>query len=335
MKFELCTNDLSFEKLKTEWNDLLHQSASDNVFLSWEWQSTWWQHFGNDRLCLITFRDENGKLVGLAPLYWENVSDGTRSLSQIGCEVSDYLDIIAAQGREVDVYAALLDALQSRELAEWSVVNLCNLPAASPTNTLLKTMAEDRGYKTDWRKQVVSPVLELPATWDEYLETLDKKQRHELRRKIRRIEPAITRWYSIDSVDALDLAIADFIELHKKSRPDKIEFMNAAMQKFFRDIAGRLLETKCLQLSFLEIDGVRAAAIMNFIYKDQVLVYNSGYDPEKFGQFSPGVILFVRTIQDAIEAKRRVLDFLRGDEEYKYRFGAKDTLLYEMHIRRN
>jgi CelD/BcsL family acetyltransferase involved in cellulose biosynthesis len=63
-------------------------------------------------------------------------------------------------------------------------------------------------------------------------------------------------------------------------------------------------------------------------------VYNSGYDPIKYGALSPGIVLFAHSIQDAIAAKRRRYDFLRGNEEYKYRFGAKETEVMELHIRR-
>jgi CelD/BcsL family acetyltransferase involved in cellulose biosynthesis len=109
--------------------------------------------------------------------------------------------------------------------------------------------------------------------------------------------------------------------------------MTAQMEKFFLEICRRLLPTGWLQLQFLEVENVRAAAMLNFIYRNKVLVYNSGYDPEKYGQFSPGIILNARSIQDAIAAKRAVFDFLRGDEEYKYRFGAQNTHVYELHVR--
>ncbi len=334
MKIELFTDASGFEQLKAEWNDLLHRSVSDTLFLTWEWQSTWWEHLGVGELRIISVREDDNTLIGIAPLFEETWNDGTQSLSLIGCvDVSDYLDIIAARGRQERVYAALLDTLLRADFPAWNGgLHLCTLPETSPTNAQLKAMAEARGLVTAWQLHDVSPVIDLPATWDAYLETLDKKQRHEARRKLRRVDATSHKWYTIQAADALDQAIADFIELHKKSRPDKHLFMDQRMQRFFVDMSRRLHSRGWLQLAFLEIDGARAAAILNFVYHNDVLVYNSGYDPERYAQFSPGIVLFTFSIQDAIMAKRRRFDFLRGDEEYKYRFGAHATQVYELHI---
>ncbi len=334
MKIDLFTDGSAFEKLKAEWNDLLHRSISDTLFLTWEWQSTWWENLGVGELRIITVREDDGTLVGIAPLFEETWNDGTKSLSLIGCvDVSDYLDVIAARGHEERVYAALLDTIMRADFPAWNGgLHLCTLPEASPTNAQLKAMAEARGLSTEWKLHDVAPVIDLPAAWDAYLETLDKKQRHEVRRKLRRVEETNHKWYTIAAAAEVDQAVTDFIDLHKQSRPDKHLFMDERMQQFFFDMARRLQPRGWLQLAFLEIDGARAASILNFVYNNDVLVYNSGYDPAKYGAFSPGIVLFAFSIQDAIAAKRRRFDFLRGNEGYKYRFGAHDTRVYELHI---
>ena len=333
MKIDWFTDAAIFETLEPEWNALLARSVSDTLFLTYDWQRTWWKHLGNDKLCVITIREDDGTLLGIAPLFEESGRDGTKSLSLVGCvDVSDYLDLIVATGHEARVYAALLDTLTRADFPAWDWLHLCTLPAASPANTQLKALAESCNLKVQHGLHDVSPMIELPATWDAYLETLDKKQRHEVRRKLRRVEEAPTRWYTIDAADTLDQTVADFVELHKKSRPDKNLFMDARMQGFFGEMARALFARGWLQLSFLEVSGARAAAIMNFVYHNDVLVYNSGYDPIQYGAYSPGIVLFARSIQDAIAAKRRRYDFLRGNEEYKYRFGAHDTQVMELHI---
>jgi CelD/BcsL family acetyltransferase involved in cellulose biosynthesis len=337
MKIQLYTDVSVFQTLKAEWNDLLKRSATDTLFLTWEWQSVWWQFLGTGQLCLITVREDDGTLIGIAPLFQETWNDGTtKSVSLIGCvDVSDYLDFIIARGCEERVYSAIIDVISSAEFPAWEGgLHLCTVPEASPTNTQFKTMVEAKGWKTDWHLHDVAPVIDLPETWDGYLETLEKKQRHEVRRKLRRVEEIDNKWYSIDAASPVDEPVRDFIELHKKSRPDKHVFMAPHMQEFFVNMTRQLHPHGWLQLDFLEIDGVRAATIMNFVYGNDVLVYNSGYDPIKYGPLSPGIVLFSRSIQDAITAKRRRFDFLRGNEEYKYRFGAHDTKIYELHITR-
>jgi len=335
MRIECFSDPDIFTTLESEWNTLLSRSITDTIFLTNEWQRTWWKHLGSGELYVLTFRDDAGTLLGIAPLFAEATRTGTRTLALVGCvEVSDYLDVIVASEHAPRVYTALLDTLLHADFPEWEWLHLCNLPAASPTCTQLKTLAEARGLTVQQGVGDVAPLLELPATWEAYLELLDKKQRHEIRRKLRRIEEVQARWYTIDRADILEQAVSDFIDLHKKSRPDKNMFMDARRRDFFQDLARVLFARGWLQLAFLDIHGAPAAAIMNFIYNNDVLVYNSGYDPVQYGAYSPGIVLFARSIQDAIAAGRRRYDFLRGNEEYKYRLGAHDTLVMELHIQR-
>lgn len=335
MKIEWFTDASVFEKLGTEWNELLARSVTDTVFLTREWQMTWWKNLGSGELRVITFRDDTGLLLGIASMFVERGQDGLNHLSLVGCvDVSDYLDVLVARGHEDAVYAALLDTLASMDFPAWDELHLCTLPEVSPSCTQLKGAAEVHGLRVELRKHDVAPVIDLPGTWDDYLATLDKKQRHEVRRKLRRIEEAQGEWHTLDANDSLDTAILDFIGLHKTSRPDKHLFMDSRMQNFFVEIARALNPHGWLQILFLQVEGKRAASLLNFVYHNDILVYNSGYDPVTYGALSPGIVLFARSIQDAIADKRRRYDFLRGNEEYKYRFGAHDTLILELHIRK-
>ena len=342
MRIEWFTDESAFDRLKPEWNDLLHRSVSDTLFLTWEWQTTWWRNLGSGALRIITVREDDGTLIGILPLFQDAAPDGVPSdtntvvtLSLVGCvDVSDYLDGMVARGYEASVYPAFLNALARPDFPTWDHIQLCTLPSASPTNTQFKALAEACGFQVEWRVHDVSPLIELPPTWDAYLAILDKKQRHEIRRKLRRIEEANGRWVAIRAGQELDAAVADFVRLHQKSQPDKHAFMDARMQQFFIEMARTCAAHDWLQLEFLEIGGERAAAVFNFVYGDEVLVYNSGYDAQKYAMLSVGMTLFALSIRQAIAAQRRVYDFLRGDEEYKYRFGAKNTNVYELHLRR-
>jgi CelD/BcsL family acetyltransferase involved in cellulose biosynthesis len=337
MKIETYTDLSGFDPLAREWNDLLKRSAFDTLFLTWEWQRTWWEHLGEGDLFLITMRDDQGHLAGIAPLYRTISAGGERRLKIVGCvDVSDYLDIIVAQGREREVYGALLDYLDSAEMAVWDTAELCNVPEISPVHQALAEMTVERGYEFRTIVEDVCPVIDLPATWDAYLSSLDKKQRHEIRRKMRRIErEADVHWYIVDQGRDLAEEIEAFIELHQKSSADKDDFMDEQMRGFFRAVAHVLQPPGWLQLAFIEVDGQKAASMLNFDYEDTILVYNSGYDPQHRAHLSPGIVLLSYCIQHAIELGRARFDFLRGDEPYKYRFGAKETKVYRLIIVRS
>ena len=323
---------------RDEWNGLLGSSATNVVFLTWEWQSAWWKHMRPGEMFSLVYQDQVGKLVGIVPLFRVQDAHGAGTLSIIGCEeVSDYLDfIIIAPEYEAEICADVLDLVLSTPGAEQDRIQLCNLPRESTAFRALAECARARGMTVECRVQDRCPVIELPASWEEYLETLDKKQRHELRRKIRRAESqAGTKCYAVDSAQEYDVAaqMEDFIELHRLSRPEKNVFMDEGMRRFFIEVAGVVAERDWLQLSFLEIDGKKAAALFSFSYNQSYQVYNSGYDPDLYGQFSPGIVLIAYCIQSAIGRGYRTFDFLRGEEEYKYRMGAKPTDVHELIIR--
>ena len=336
MRTQVYTDTASFATLRQEWNPLLHDSISDTIFLTWEWQSTWWEHLGEGQLYLLTMRNDEGWLVGIAPLYLTTSDDGLKSLSIVGCrDVSDYLDLIAASGQEEKVYSALLDWLESNEAPAWDQVDLCNIPATSPTHSLLAEMAAARGYQVQTEVEDVCPIIPLPSTWDEYLNSLDGKQRHELRRKIRRAERSCQiNWYIVNEQQNLAAEMDAFIELHEKSAVDKDEFMDAQMKGFFHAAAQVLQKAGWLQLALIEVNGEKAASMLNFDYQDSILVYNSWYDPQKYAWLSPGIVLLAYCIQRAIESGRAKFDFLRGDEEYKLRFGGQPTEVYRLLITR-
>jgi CelD/BcsL family acetyltransferase involved in cellulose biosynthesis len=327
MRVEYHFESGGFWALKPEWNDLVSRGCCDTLFLTWEWQATWWKHLGEGDLKLLGFRAaSDGRLVGIAPLFHTHNDEGKRVLFMVGCrDVSDYLDLIVEQGQEDVVYQALLDYLD-REAPNWDLVDLCNIPQNSPTFVRLRELAEARGYQTLVEVEDVCPIIDLPATWDDYLMMLSKKQRHEVRRKLRKADAeADTRFYVAGSGRDLRVEMEAFIDLHQKSTPEKDQFMDPQMQEFFFDVAQVLQTQGWLQLAFVEMDGIKAATLLNFDYGDSILVYNSGYDPTQFRHLSPGIVVTARSIEQGIALGRAKFDFLRGDEVYKYRFGAQDT----------
>ncbi len=327
-----------FEQLRSEWNDLLQRSPANNIFSTWEWTSTWWQAYQPGELWVIACRDDQQRLIGIAPWFIREDAQDGRMVHTIGCiDVTDYLDIIVDGEHLVPVYASLARCLGDSG-AHFQQLDLCNIPEASPTYTQFPDILRQHGFTVTLTEDEVCPVIQLPASWEAYLESLDKKNRHELRRKLRRSDGAgeTLDWYIVNSSHNLEVELERFMQLMAKSSGDKAQFLqdtqNAA---FFKHMVHIAAEKGWLELAFLTANGVPAAAYLNFVYDERVLVYNSGLDAETFGQLSPGIVLVAYIIQYAIEQKRRVFDFLRGNEVYKYRLGGKDTRVYRLNARKD
>jgi CelD/BcsL family acetyltransferase involved in cellulose biosynthesis len=325
----------AFEQLQPEWNELLHRSVSDRIFSTWEWQSNWWDAYHPGQLWIIGCHDD-GRLVGLAPWFIENHATLGRVVRSIGCiEVTDYLDTIVDPDYVEPVLNALAEyLLQHRD--RYDTVDLCNLPESSPAYNFFPAILRQHGFDVTVKIQEVCPIIKLPRTWDEYLGLLDKKQRHEVRRKIRRAEGESEQvdWYIVGPTHNLSDEMNKFLLLMAASQPEKANFLKDVQNvAFFRKIVPIAYQNGWLQMSFLSINDTVVAAYLNFVYRNQVLVYNSGLLADEYGHLSAGIVLLAYNIQHAIECGREVFDFLRGNEVYKYRMGGQDTNVYMLQAR--
>jgi CelD/BcsL family acetyltransferase involved in cellulose biosynthesis len=208
---------------------------------------------------------------------------------------------------------------------------LCNLPEASDTYSQFTAVLNQHGFEATLTQQEVCPVINLPTEWEAYFDLLDKKQRHELRRKIRRAEaaPEKIEWYIVSEQHNLDEEIDKCLHLMAASQYEKAKFLEDPQNMdFFKAIVPITVEKHWLQLSFLVINGEPAATYLNFLYGDAVMVYNSGLLADKYGQLSAGIILLANNIRTAIENGYKVFDFLRGNEIYKFRMGGQETRVF-------
>ncbi|MDE2969782.1 MAG: GNAT family N-acetyltransferase, partial [Chloroflexota bacterium] len=218
---------------------------------------------------------------------------------------------------------------------EWRCLYFPSLPQSSPTLRHLPLLAEQQGWSCDVEQEDVSPTLDLPADWEAYLAGLRKKDRHELRRKFRRLENAggveIRCYTEADEVeDRLDA----FFALMRMGREDKHRFLTPEREAFFREMAVALAGVNVARLWFMEKDGALVSSCLCFDYCGRRLLYNSGFDPA-FADLSVGLLLKATTIRDAIERGLDSFEFLRGDEHYKYHLGGVDQAVYRMTVVRD
>lgn len=283
------------------------------------WLRTWWQAFSPAaELHIISVRQE-GEIIGVAPLM---LKDGAAYI--IGSpDVCDYLDFVTAPRKEEAFFNAVLDNLRDKG------VERLDLKPVRPDSTVfthLTNIARARKYEVVCNQEEVTLELDLPATWEDYLEALTTKQRHEIRRKERRLsESGVVSSRLSESAGQADMDI--FLRLFSESRQDKASFMTPAMEAFFRSMAATQAQQKLLKLKIMELDSLPVSAVMCFDYQNNVYLYNSGYDP-RYAWLSVGLLSKASCIEESIRLGRKKFDFLSGAEVYKYRLGGQELPLY-------
>ncbi len=313
-------------------DDLFSRYAAADGGLVWPcpfvlpaWLGAWWRVFGGGSQPFIREVWEGGKAIGLAPLRRQE----NTALFMGDTAVCDYQDFITAPGREPDFFGALLDDLKVQGIAR---LDLGHLRPDSAALTLLAPLANERGYKVASEQQEVSLEVDLPPDWEEYLAMLSAKQRHEVRRKRRRLDEAGEVSYRfLTGEDATGPALDTFLRMFVASRTDKAEFLTEEMERFFREMAAAMTQAGRLRLGVLALDGRPVAEIICFDYNNCVYLYNSGYDPD-YTPVSAGLLSKALAIEDAIARGRRKFDFLKGAEAYKYHLGGREVPLYRCQI---
>jgi len=309
-----------------EWNVLVEAGITDTPFLRHEYLSQWWQTLGGGEwkqaeLVLVS-ASENGRLIGIAPLFKADY-DGRAALLFVGSiEISDYLDLIVRAEDLPRFLSGLIDFIASDSALAGLPFDLYNLPDSSPTLAALKAESERRGWS--YREEIYRPTprIALNGSFEEYLSRIEKKQRHEIKRKMRRAaeDERNVRFYIVEDGSTLDAEMEGFLRLMIQD-PNKALFLKDDMRAQIKSTVRAAFEHGYLWLAFLEVDGVKAAAAVNFDYKNKLWGYNSGVNRDLM-ELSPGWVLLGHQIQWACEHGRYEFDFMRGDEEYKYRFGG-------------
>lgn len=333
MVTKLINGEHVFTELADEWDTLVQRSMTNTPFQLLSYQQAWWTHLhpSDGSLHTITVRDENGALQAIGCFY---LIDDVVYFN--GCvEETDYLDLITPAELAERTWTAVLNCLDSPGFPQWQAIDLCNVPAASPTRAILAQQAAERGFSFAEEIHEVCPIIHLAGTFDDYLQGIDSKQRREIKRKLRRAKGANAELIVVGPEDDLEQAVDDFLELLQKSTFEKEAWLNDGRRAVFHETARTAMAAGILQLLFIEVNGQKASALFNFDYNDRVWVYNSGLDPSQFGSLSLGVVVTARAIELAIENGRSVFDFLRGNETYKYRFGAEDTEIFRIHLARS
>lgn len=311
------------------WKGLVARTAFPSPFLSWPWQTAWYGAFGEGRrLSLLGVRDHAGEVVALLSLY-EHADGESRFVG--GMDVSDYLDVIAPAGSEEEVWSALL---QGRG-ASTDVWDLHAIRGGSPTAVLLPALAPAYGLTAECQLAERCPVLDLPGSWDAFLARLTSKHRHELLRKMRRLDRELPGTAANSYAAPADVAarLDDFLTLHRGSRTGKARFMDGRMAQFFRTAIVGLAERGMARLWLLERDRRALATFVCLEWPGHVGLYNSGFDVQ-LAAVSPGIALLGHVVRDAIERGIGRLDFLRGEEPYKLAFGASPEDLYRIRVSR-
>lgn len=340
MQVERLTSSEQLAALRDSWNCL----SGGVPFRSWQWLLPWWRHYGAGReLFVLAVRDEQGCLAGVAPWFVEHSVARGRIVRFLGDgEVcSDYLSLLSTTEHEEAVAAAVAEWLCSAAAGRgasqdrWDLLQLGGVAAGDSAVVKLVACLVEEGAAVHRRPGPNCWRIDLPPTWDEYLASLSKSHRKQVRRVERRLlDSDRTALVTATNSEQLARGMEILVDLHQRRRSSLGEpgcFAAQSFSAFLHDAAEHLFADDRLQLRWLELDGAPAAAEFHLTSGGVTYAYQAGVDPERLDD-EPGRLFNTAVLKAAIEQGERGFDFLRGDEPYKAHWRAAPRGSVELRI---
>lgn len=286
------------------------------------WMRAWQEVFAPRAELWIRSFQEGGDVVGVAPLVVEN-----RIARFIGgADVCDHLDLVATAGRKGEWCRTLLHYLKTDGIER---LELNPLRPDSTVMAVLVPVAREKGYPVSISEDDVLFEVELPGSWDGYLQALSGKQRHEVRRKLRRLGNSTAAGFRVlEEPAAVHAAMDDFFVLFRQNREDKAAFMSGQMESYFRLLAEYV---PGMRIGFLDVDGTPAAGVLCCDHEVTRYLYNSGYD-SNLAPLSVGILCKIFSIRESIARGLKRYDLLKGNETYKRQLGGRPVPIYSCRI---
>jgi CelD/BcsL family acetyltransferase involved in cellulose biosynthesis len=326
MRFEELTSDIALDRLWPEWISLWQRASGAGPFQHPDWLRPWWDHIGRGDLFVLAVRD-GAELVALAPFYIHAAGSGERQLTLLGNGISDCCDVLLDRRRS-GAETVLAEALRANH-ASWTNCDLRDLPHSS---VLPSVMGGEPAASMCADTPTV--VLDL-GQWGKTQRTVSSKLMADLRRRRKRAEevgPIRMQWATGDMVRQTMEVLFALHGSRWRMRGQAGILHGAELEGFYRDIAARFARRGWLRLSVLWLGDRVAGACLGFQLRGRAYHYIAGFDPE-LQEFAVGHLMLQQIIERAASDGAYEFDFLRGEEDYKRRWGGASRPQYRIQTR--
>lgn len=312
------------------WERVLDQDPEAGVFGTPHWLRAWWETMGSGDL-LIALVWDGEEPIAVFPTC--TCTDEKGLLSFLGSEdVTDEQAPVAVAGKEAEALRFFVDWVFTD--GGFDRIRFHSVLEGRRWLRVVEEVAAGSGYRCAAEVVDVAPCIALPSTFDEYLAGLSGHDRHELRRKRRRLGE-LGAWTVRAAHDVgWESDLAAFFEFHRGAPGEKAGFFTAERERFFRRLAADLFLFRSARLDVLDLNDEPVACTFSYDFRGTLALYNSSFRPDLAKQ-APGMVLVGCLIERAIEEGKHTFDFLRGDEPYKKRFGPTPRPVHQVLLASN
>ncbi len=342
----VLTTTEAFRDLQDEWTELMAKSNVYSPFMMWEWLYPWWKYFGhNKRLRLITVRDEETRLVGLAPMMLGFTEDGRCDpgiLAFVGSGEEgprgQYFSFIVGPRPRERILRAIVECL--RELrAEWKIVRLWRVRQDDLYHTLLDILSQYDDLSVIIERKGAGVHGSLPATMEDFIASVPcstkrsylRNQENKLKRKYTSLRHDVCR--SVQELPQFTSTIHELNIRRHQTKTGNSAWTSVGMQECYEETAKLLFENGCFRAELLRVDGKAVAGRTGIVRNGTYFAYESGFGPE-FAEDRVGVVLLGLLIEDCIQKGLTHFDWL-GAHDYMHEYFADEQTVLELTVFHN
>jgi CelD/BcsL family acetyltransferase involved in cellulose biosynthesis len=322
----VLTRDREFDAMEREWDELLESSDQHVFFLRWSWNRLWWRILrpSDSELFIVTCRDAQNRLIGLAPLYLRQRHTAgiphARELLFLGtgiyAQTSEYLDIVARRDCEEKVAQSIAQLLQ--QSSDWDRLNLTDVPSNSK---MLPYLMRALGEQTQVEFANLSYAIDTAQDWESFVRGLSHSARNNVLRRTRRLfKMHNCNLKRVETADELEPAMDQLVRLHQarwQSRGEPGAFALPHIEEFLKEAMRDSLTRGRLGLRTLTVDGKVGAARLDFIDNHIAHAFQAGYDPTRANE-GLGSVMSGLCVRACIEDSRiHEYDLMGGNSGYK------------------
>jgi CelD/BcsL family acetyltransferase involved in cellulose biosynthesis len=328
-------------QIRDDWHRLF-QGVNCSPFLSWEWMSTWFEHFGEGRTAFLIKAYRNDKVIGLLPMIWSNdafLGITKKKLSLMGDSAggADHLELICDPADYDEAFTAILRFLHER--GDCDLIRFDSLSSESRSIDLLRKMGSSSGNglsRFSMAMDGVCPQIDLSSGWETVLK--NGKRAANFKRRLKKLEKrADFEFRTVIAESEAGTAFERFLKLHQKrwEQSGGSELTgHPRLVEFQRDLVVRMAKAGLARFDELWLDGECRSSVYGLDDGRTFYYYNSGYDLD-YADLSVGLVLIGLSIKSAVERGNKLYDFLRGDETYKFDWANQSVEIVNVTFGRN
>ena len=332
IEYSLVTETHDLHALENEWNSLYAKSGSSNIYLSWDWLTSWWEVYGKQRKLMVLLARDQNELIGVVPLLLRNFKYfGTISVRRIeflstGELVSEtvcpaFMSMLLNSGNPRALVDGFVEFLLNELGSEWDEVFLSPMLSCDSVTDLVREKSKSIvGYKIETEVVGINAYTELSEDFETLLSSMGSKTRKKLRAGERSVEQDPNIKYSfLPRGGNFDWYFDEFVKLHNHRWEQAGPFSNHRYLIFQKNVCKKLHASENLMLSLLEIDGRIIAGNLDYCSNGIVYGYLTAFDPDYKSKMSWGFISMGLCLKHCVNKAFKIYDWYRIRESFTYK----------------